>query len=329
MVRAIESAGRDRLELLGRLQIPRDQIPESGHVLCDLKPPPMRHLKEVRVLQPTNPNGFQLTVAGFYVGRVLAAVQRSGSVTALSGKSDGDDPIVIHAVTSGSLTFEGAREQHTVQPGQLIVRNSGKPWNLASGVRTSSHVLTIPRSLIKPTSSADPLRRARIAEAKSPEVKLLFSYLNMLRTADVLDSPAASDLAERAFLSLLSGIIEDKNAPVRVDPDEVVLTARAVIEENLENEDLTPTLVANKLGISVRTLHRLFSASDCSVMSLIRQLRMERARIDLLSSDSTNGVSNAAAKWHFSDASHFIRNFKQTYGLTPRSYVQENQNTGE
>ncbi|WP_177309321.1 helix-turn-helix transcriptional regulator [Streptomyces sp. ok210] len=111
-----------------------------------------------------------------------------------------------------------------------------------------------------------------------------------------------------------------------MDPDEAILTARAVIEQNLENEDLTPALVANKIGVSVRTPHRLFSASDYSVMSLIRQLRMERARIDLLSSDSTNGVSYAAAKWHFSDASHFIRNFKQTYGLTPRSYVQENQN---
>ncbi|MEW1569489.1 helix-turn-helix domain-containing protein [Streptomyces sp. NPDC093509] len=287
----------------------------------------MKHLKEVRVLQPENPDGFQLTVAGFYIGNVLAAVQRSGSVTAVSGGSDSEDPIVIHAVTSGSIVFNGTREQHMIQPGKLIVRDSGRPWNMACKIQTASHVITIPRSRIKSVDSASRLlKRALLADAKAPAAKLLFAYLNMLRTSDILDSLRASELAERAFLTLLSGVIEGENVPTRIDPDESILTARAIIEQNLENGDLTPALVANELGVSVRTLHRLFSASDHSVMSLIRQLRMERARVDLLSTGSVNGISCAAAKWHFSDASHFIRNFKQIYGITPRSYVQENSN---
>ncbi|MFF4211481.1 hypothetical protein ACFYZE_19410 [Streptomyces sp. NPDC001796] len=33
-------------------------------------------------------------------------------------------------------------------------------------------------------------------------------------------------------------------------------------------------------------------------------------------------VSEIAARRHFSDASHFIRNFKSTYGATPAAYLR-------
>src|SRR5262249_15158831 len=110
MYYSMSTRGRDRVEPLGKLWIPREHIPEFGRVPTNLDPAAMRHLKVVRVLQSANPYGFQLTVAGFRVGSVLAAVQRSGAVTASSGRKDDGDPIVIHAVTSGSITFDGPRE---------------------------------------------------------------------------------------------------------------------------------------------------------------------------------------------------------------------------
>ncbi|WP_433453909.1 helix-turn-helix domain-containing protein [Streptomyces sp. CA-142005] len=284
----------------------------------------MRHLNEVRVLQSENPHGFHLTVAGFYINTVLAAVQRSGAVIASSGGSDGDDPIVIHAITSGEMTFGGTREEHPVKAGQLIVRDSRTPWRIVCGVHTSSHVITIPRRLATAaSSSSNPFRTAHLFDMARPEVRLIFDYLTMLRTADMLDSPVASEMAEKSFLSLLAGLLEHDSPSGRIGREDAVLVARSVIEQNLESKDLTPAFVAGKLGISVRALHRAFSASECSVMSLIRQLRMEKARSDLLSSDPATCVSLTAAKWHFSDASHFIRSFKQTYGLTPKSFVQE------
>jgi AraC-like DNA-binding protein len=79
--------------------------------------------------------------------------------------------------------------------------------------------------------------------------------------------------------------------------------------------DLDPRAIADALHASVRTLHRAFATSEVSVMELVRQRRLERARADLLSTTCT--VSEIAARWHFTDSSHFIRAYKKRYGETP------------
>ncbi|NUP47667.1 MAG: helix-turn-helix domain-containing protein [Catenulispora sp.] len=282
----------------------------------------------MRIVQSANPNGFLLRVSGFNVGKVLAAVQRSGAVTAASGRPGDDDPIVIHAITSGWITFESAIEVHTVRAGQLIIRDAGNSWRLASSANTASHVITIPRTLFRKPFSLDLLKRAHVADMASPEVRLIFDYLRMLETAEWLDSPGAADLAETALLAFVVGLMEKDPVYHWLDAEGTILAARGVIEQHLQDEDLSPALIAHRLGISVRTLHRSFSCGDQSVMSLIRQLRIEKARADLLSRRSEAAVSQVAAKWHFSDASHFIRIFKARYGVTPGVYVHDHVDAG-
>jgi AraC family transcriptional activator of tynA and feaB len=319
----LRSHGENRLQPLGTLRIAPAQIPYSGRILRELEPLPLRHLKELRIVQSANPNGFLLTVSGFHIGRVLAAVQRSGAVTAASGRPGDDDPIVIHAVTSGWIKFESANEVHTVRTGQLIVRDAGNSWRLASSPNTASHVITVPRALFRKPFSRDLLKRAHLADMGGPEARLVLDYLKMLETAEWLDSPVAADLAETAFMAFIAGLIENDPLYHWLDAEGTMMAARGVIERHLQDEDLSPALIAHRLGISVRTLHRSFSYGDQSVMSLIRQLRIERARADLLSGESESVVSQIAAKWHFSDASHFIRIFKARYGVTPGVYVHD------
>jgi AraC-like DNA-binding protein len=162
----------------------------------------------------------------------------------------------------------------------------------------------------------------------NPEVRLVFDYLKMLETAEWLDSLVAADRAETAFLAFIVGLIEKEPVYRWLDAEGTMLAAQGVIERHLQDEDLSPALIAQRLGISVRTLHRSFSCGDHSVMSLIRQLRIEGARADLLSDRSAAAVSQVAAKWHFSDASHFIRSFKAWYGVTPGVYVHEHEDAG-
>jgi AraC family transcriptional activator of tynA and feaB len=81
-------------------------------------------------------------------------------------------------------------------------------------------------------------------------------------------------------------------------------------------------MLARELHISVRTLQRAFNAAGETVISYIRQRRLEEARLALTTPSGRLSVSELAAHWQFTDSSHFTRAFKKHYGCTPTEYVR-------
>jgi AraC family transcriptional regulator, positive regulator of tynA and feaB len=74
----------------------------------------------------------------------------------------------------------------------------------------------------------------------------------------------------------------------------------------------------DELGISVRTLHRAFSAQGRSFGGTLRKLRLEEAQ-RLLEAPflARLSVSEVGRRCGFADASHFVREFHQATGMTP------------
>ncbi|WP_143664745.1 helix-turn-helix domain-containing protein, partial [Streptomyces sp. NRRL B-24572] len=95
----------------------------------------------------------------------------------------------------------------------------------------------------------------------------------------------------------------------------------AFIEANLGDPGLTPTAIASRHHISVRTLHQLFSAEPEGVMATVRRRRLERCRQDLATpSLSKQPIGVIATRWGFSSPGEFSRVFKRAYGETPRQF---------
>ncbi len=68
--------------------------------------------------------------------------------------------------------------------------------------------------------------------------------------------------------------------------------------------------------MSVRTLYGGFAQqATSSVMGYVRERRLERARVELVSTRLI--VSELAARWHFADGSHFVKANKKHFGETP------------
>ncbi|MEU0205519.1 helix-turn-helix transcriptional regulator [Streptomyces canus] len=76
------------------------------------------------------------------------------------------------------------------------------------------------------------------------------------------------------------------------------------------------------MHISVRTLQRAFTSLDESFSAYIRRRRLEEAATALTAPGSPLSVSEAAARWHFTDSSHFIRAFKKQYQATPAQFAR-------
>uniref|UniRef100_A0AAU2JSM8 Helix-turn-helix domain-containing protein n=1 Tax=Streptomyces sp. NBC_00049 TaxID=2903617 RepID=A0AAU2JSM8_9ACTN len=92
----------------------------------------------------------------------------------------------------------------------------------------------------------------------------------------------------------------------------------AFIGDHLGDPALTPGLIAAAHGISVRSLHALFSEEGESVAATVRRRRLERCRTDLARPElAGRPVHEIAARWCFTNAPAFSRAFRGAYGISP------------
>lgn len=302
------------------------QIHETARPFEAWKQGPFSHLTRLAIPYPSVGQGFKFAANGHLFDGLLSVKVYCDSLTGISGNNLDDDPIVADLVTSGWLTFLGNGGTHPVTPGQICIRDTKTPWKFACGPATRLRVITIPRRLlISRIESPKVLNQAYIQDVTSPEVRFLVNFLEALEksSADLDRSLAAQNIALDACATLLSGMLSGRS---RVGSDDhrnaTVEAAKNAIERNIDRHDLSPAMIAQIVGVSLRTLHRSFSASDDSIMAFARRRRLQRAHDDLMRLGSAAGISEIAARWHFSDASHFIRSFKSAYGITPAAYLR-------
>ncbi|WP_459625520.1 GlxA family transcriptional regulator [Burkholderia sp. 3C] len=97
--------------------------------------------------------------------------------------------------------------------------------------------------------------------------------------------------------------------------DATVRHAVLLMEENLE-APLTIAVIARMTGSSVRHLERAFAAEmRCSPNEFYRRMRLRYARWMLV--NTTRRITDIAYECGFSDSAHFIRVFREAYGVTP------------
>ena len=95
--------------------------------------------------------------------------------------------------------------------------------------------------------------------------------------------------------------------------------ARVFIERHLGEDDLSPARIAAAAGISSRYLSDLFAEEGFTTMRYVARRRLERCRDALTREVWQPGIITQIAFAHgFMNLSSFNRQFKHTYGMTPR-----------
>ncbi|MFG3258383.1 helix-turn-helix domain-containing protein [Streptomyces sp. NPDC048172] len=256
---------------------------------------------------------------------VIADVHSESLVGTNSGSpQQNDEQVVLHVVRRNAWRFSRARgDEHTVRPGQFLLQRSGPP-TYEEARHTSAKVLLLPASplsrLIRDRLVAGP--------TSSPEARLLLGHLRLVEETAGDLGPSGALAARDALLELVKGVLGRRadSADPLLGPA-LAQAARDLADRRLTDPGLSPAALARELHVSVRTLHRAFAASgaDEGAAAYVRRRRLEEARLALLGGGPGPGprpsVSEVAARWQFSDSSHFIRAFKRRYGHTPASRV--------
>jgi len=208
-----------------------------------------------------------------------------------------------------------------LQPGDLAVYDTHRPYSLAFDEAYRSMVIMFPKHLVDlPPESVGQLTAVRMSGSEGIGGIIVPFLTQLVDNLDQLSGSAGQRLS-RSALDLVSTMFSQKLDIARgpATPHHALMQRiRFYIDENLAAADLDPARIAAAHFISTRHLHSIFQENGCTVSSLIRSRRLQRCHRDLLNPAlADRPVAAIAARWGFVDAAHFSRVFKAAHGVSP------------
>ena len=96
-----------------------------------------------------------------------------------------------------------------------------------------------------------------------------------------------------------------------------LLRCEQFIRSHLDDMRLTPQMIADGCGISLRYLHQIFEGEGLTVCAHIRNQRLAMCDALLRDASCRKSISEIAYQWGFADQAQFSRNYRSRFGCTP------------
>ncbi|MEL7897127.1 transcriptional regulator FeaR [Vreelandella neptunia] len=217
-------------------------------------------------------------------------VDQAGNISRLQT----GDIVLVDSTLPFSFTYEGASQQISLILPRPVIERTLNLSAIELGVRipSHSHIAGFANHLITEAAQYDNL--------DTEEGAAILDSLIMLLKPSVMRSVAQHSPNERVFLQ-----------------------AASFIRESIGDPSLSPRIVAQATGASLRSLYRAFAAHSTTVSGYIKTQRVEMCADYLRASKSRLGLTEAGYRFGFASPSAFSTAFKQHYGITPSHYCQQ------
>jgi AraC-like DNA-binding protein len=260
-------------------------------------------------------------------GRVLGSagmfiVQGSPQVvqrTSTAVRQTPGDLLKVCVQLTGRATVRQGEREAVLDPGQLAVYDTARPYALRLEGNWTCAVMAVPRDRLDLAASELDRALQRVHPSGQGPGLVLTNFVAAAVDQAERASPATALHLGEAGASLLAGVLAD-DIGIIAGGAAADLRAHVLgyIRSHLSDPQLSRGTVAAAHGMSPRTLDRLFAGEPWSVSSYIRLERLEAVRRDLASPRLAHrSVAALAARWCFVDAAHFSRVFRQHYGYPP------------
>lgn len=264
------------------------------------------------------------------VGRV--GVMRAFSERAIIRRNISSPPVagdrevlMIHLQNRGTSINRQGRREASLDAGDLTVCESRSSYMIEPSSESDMFALELPGNMAQdyfPDWSAQVMQRV---PAFSLHGRLLFNFLNMIY------HECYSDYCEDINLDTLEPVLLELLKPVLAGPcganiDTASRKARgllkrlkALVQQHLQNTELSTELLASEAGVSERKVQALFAELGTTPTFYIRDQRLDWAA-ERLRYDLDQPVTRIAYSAGFNDAAYFSRCFRLRYGETPKRY---------
>lgn len=235
------------------------------------------------------------------------------------------DLLVFNIVLAGNLIACQDGKEHSLACGSGTVVNAGRAYQLNITENTELAVLQVPRKIMSTKVAGIDLVMAKNLAVKNPVYPLVLAYVKELASImSKLPHQSIGKIADNLLdllAAMVSEALQDSAGLITDHRLANLLRIKAYVAENLFSSDLTPTSVANSLGISARYINQLLSVEDTSLSRYIWKQRLEQAERFLRDTSlSSQTISTLAFGCGFNDMAHFSKSFRKHYNHSPSEY---------
>lgn len=209
---------------------------------------------------------------------------------------------------------------HLVQlrPGDAVLVDSAQTYELHFPASVACLSIQMPRAWVGLWLAQPESRIARTVAHDQGWGRALSALCLQLGQEPALAAAYPEQLLCDQVGAMLAAALEPRMLPRCPDQSGLIERAVKLLREQLDQPVLTAAGVALALGVSVRTLHRSFAARGATFAGVQRSLRLQHAALLLAQPRLAHlSVAELGRRCGFSDASHFIREFRRASGMTP------------
>jgi len=235
------------------------------------------------------------------------------------------DSLCIYQQLDGGGWFNAGSAEFVISAGSIATSHSDLPYATTPTTEAGFHLrlVKIPFARCRALIEREQDLSARPLQLEPGLTALFASYFESFTLqAPHLHGAAAEaavqTLAQLAIVARGMAAPQDERSRAAVRTA-MLRRAKQTIENNIHRPDLSPSVLAGLLCISVRQLHLLFEPNGTSCTRYVLSRRLEQARL-LLSQAPHRPIVDIAYGCGFEALSTFYRSFRAAYGMSPTDF---------
>ncbi|WP_432981172.1 helix-turn-helix domain-containing protein [Dactylosporangium sp. CA-233914] len=230
--------------------------------------------------------------------------------------------LVIQVSGTGILRQRG--REAVLSPGDFALCDMTAPYTLRRPGGSIQHIVQIPLAMLGPARPLLAAATARTFPAHGdPTGELVTGYFTRLISQPELRHGLHAATVAEVGVRLLTALLTSQcaGAAQACEPSTLASSILAYLRERFADPDLCAAQVARAHNISVRYLYVLLGREGITLGEWLRSRRLAAARDELAGRHADRRTIAAVAnRWGFADATHFSKVFRETYGMTPRTW---------
>ncbi|GAA5168793.1 hypothetical protein GCM10023321_63380 [Pseudonocardia eucalypti] len=232
-----------------------------------------------------------------------------------------DDALLLFTASAGRQITEMSGKAVVLRPGTVLIMSSRTTGQFVIPERLTKRTVKVPMTALSPFDTGDGIPSCLLLEtARNPLANLFQDFLSSIDRHVVRMSAAEIEGTRNTLLVLIASMIRSSQADVG-DSDLLPLLRRqmeAWIVTHLAGGAIRVADLAASHKVASRTVHRAFASTGDTVGSVVRKHRLAAARGDLV--NTNNSIAAIAHRWGYCDSSHFGREFRREFSLSPGDY---------